>query len=169
MPRKSVPAKDGGKRYPLNMRTTKELRERLERAAAESGRSLAQEVENIVEWHFNYDMLFRNVVGVEANRAIRPLMMFFGTIDAKASGWKHKPTIANVLRESVAIIGEAAFSNRAISAQRQQEFLDPFWNARDRVPAEIAITALIVAQNLGLAEKFTPLPAKSATKKESTR
>ena len=34
-----------GKRTPLNMRTTRELRERLEREAADSGRSLAQEVE----------------------------------------------------------------------------------------------------------------------------
>jgi predicted HicB family RNase H-like nuclease len=34
-----------GKRYPLNMRTTKELRDRLEAAAKRSGRSLVQEVE----------------------------------------------------------------------------------------------------------------------------
>ena len=169
MPRKSTAAKEGGKRYPLNMRTTKELRERLERAAAESGRSLAQEVEHIVEWHFNFGTLFRHVVGVEADRAIRPLMVFFGIIDAKASDWKHRPTIANAVRESVAIIGEAAFSNRPISAQRQQEFLDPFLKARDRVPAEIAFNALIVAQQFGLAEKFTPPPAKPATKTENTR
>jgi hypothetical protein len=34
-----------GKRYPLNMRTTFEMRRQLERAATESGRSLAQEAE----------------------------------------------------------------------------------------------------------------------------
>ena len=34
-----------GKRYPLNMRTTKQLKDDLEDAARESGRSLAQEVE----------------------------------------------------------------------------------------------------------------------------
>ena len=43
MPRTT--AKGTGKRYPLGMRTTKELRESLERSAAKSGRSLAQEVE----------------------------------------------------------------------------------------------------------------------------
>ena len=37
------------KRYPLNMRTTKSLRLRLERAAKKSGRSLAQEVERRLE------------------------------------------------------------------------------------------------------------------------
>ena len=169
MPRKSAPAKEGGKRYPLNMRTTKALREWLDRAAAGSGRSLAQEVESIVEWRFHYDKLFRDMAGGQASRVIRPLVMFFGTIAAKASDWEHKPTIANALRESVAIIGEAAFSNRPISAQRQQEFLGPFRKARDRVPAEIVINALIVAQQFGLAEKFTLPPAKPATQKESTR
>ena len=34
-----------GKRYPLNMRTTKELRDKIDWAAAVSGRSLVQEVE----------------------------------------------------------------------------------------------------------------------------
>ncbi len=43
-----------GKRTPLNMRTTRELRERLEREAADSGRSLAQEVE------FRLDQSFRD-------------------------------------------------------------------------------------------------------------
>ena len=41
-----------GKRTPLNMRTTRELRERLEREAADSGRSLVQEVEFRLERSF---------------------------------------------------------------------------------------------------------------------
>src|SRR6187431_2169794 len=43
------------KRYPLNMRTTKSLRMRLERAAAKSGRSLAQEVERRLERSLDLD------------------------------------------------------------------------------------------------------------------
>jgi hypothetical protein len=43
------------KRYPLNMRTTKGVRERLERAAAKSGRSLAQEVEWRLERSLDFD------------------------------------------------------------------------------------------------------------------
>jgi len=38
-----------GKRYPLNMRTTKELRDKIEWAATVSGRSLVQEVESRLE------------------------------------------------------------------------------------------------------------------------
>lgn len=43
---------DGGKRHPLNMRTTAHLRGRLEAAAVRSGRSLAQEVEHRLEMSF---------------------------------------------------------------------------------------------------------------------
>jgi len=49
MPKKAARTKVGrnssGKRFPLNMRTTIELRQALEEAARHSGRSLAQEVE----------------------------------------------------------------------------------------------------------------------------
>jgi|SRR5262245_25470880 len=41
-----------GKRYPLNMRTTKELRDNIEEAAMASGRSLVQEVEFRLEQSF---------------------------------------------------------------------------------------------------------------------
>jgi TraY domain len=51
MPRTKKPT-GGGKRYPLNMRTTRETRERLEAAAAANGRSLAQEVEVRLERSF---------------------------------------------------------------------------------------------------------------------
>ena len=43
------------KRHPLNMRTTKALRDSLEEAAADSGRSLAQEVEYRLERSFLMD------------------------------------------------------------------------------------------------------------------
>jgi hypothetical protein len=51
MPRTTKPA-GGGKRHPLNMRTTRETRDRLEAAAAANGRSLAQEVEARLERSF---------------------------------------------------------------------------------------------------------------------
>jgi Arc-like DNA binding domain len=51
MPRKSRRVLPG-KRYPLNMRTTKELRDKIEAAATFSGRSLVQEVEARLEESF---------------------------------------------------------------------------------------------------------------------
>lgn len=47
----------GTKRFPLNMRTTKAVRERLERVAAKNGRSLVQEVEFRLEHSFRDDRL----------------------------------------------------------------------------------------------------------------
>jgi predicted HicB family RNase H-like nuclease len=44
-----------GKRYPLNMRTTKELRDKIDNAAMASGRSLMQEVEFRLERLFQQE------------------------------------------------------------------------------------------------------------------
>jgi hypothetical protein len=44
-----------GKLYPLNMRTTFELRKRLEEEASQSGRSLASEVEYRLERSFDQE------------------------------------------------------------------------------------------------------------------
>jgi hypothetical protein len=56
MPRRAEKTKargaQEGKRYPLNMRTTFELRRQLEGAAARTGRSLAQEAEFRIEHTF---------------------------------------------------------------------------------------------------------------------
>lgn len=57
MPRTTAP-KGEGKRYPLNMRTTKETRDKLAAAASESGRSLAQEVEFRINRSFVDDEMF---------------------------------------------------------------------------------------------------------------
>jgi hypothetical protein len=43
------------KRFPLSLRTTKELRQRLEKAATSSGRSLAQEIEIRLERSFHQE------------------------------------------------------------------------------------------------------------------
>jgi hypothetical protein len=45
-------AVDEGKRYPLSLRTTKDLKEKLESASRVSGRSIAQEVEHRLEQSF---------------------------------------------------------------------------------------------------------------------
>ncbi|NUU39627.1 TraY domain-containing protein [Tardiphaga robiniae] len=53
--KKTVKKMDGGKRHPLNVRTTFEARQRLESAAMESGRSLTQEAEVRIERTFKSD------------------------------------------------------------------------------------------------------------------
>jgi hypothetical protein len=62
MPRTTKPT-GGAKRHPLNMRTTRETRERLEAAASANGRSLAQEVEARLERSFAQDQRLEDVFG----------------------------------------------------------------------------------------------------------
>ena len=63
-----------GKRTPLNMRTTRELRERLEREAADSGRSLAQEVEARLERSFANDVTFEQIFGDDRTQTLLRLV-----------------------------------------------------------------------------------------------
>jgi hypothetical protein len=63
-----------GKRYPLNMRTTKEMREKLERAARASGRSLVGEVEYRLERSFDRDEVVK-LVAEEIDRGLLHSMM----------------------------------------------------------------------------------------------
>lgn len=51
-----------GKRYPLNLRTTFDIRAKLESAAVASGRSLAQEVEYRLERSFERQDLLQEVL-----------------------------------------------------------------------------------------------------------
>jgi Arc-like DNA binding domain len=78
----------GGKRHPLNMRTTKEIRDRLEAAAVANGRSLAQEVEARLERSFAEESGFG---GPEMRRVAYLMAAAFataGTLSASGKpGW----------------------------------------------------------------------------------
>lgn len=72
MPAKAKLPPGEGKRVPLNMRTTREVRTKLELVAADSGRSLVQEVEHRLEQSFKED---ESVGGMR----LRALLLLFGT------------------------------------------------------------------------------------------
>ena len=63
-----------GKRYPLNMRTTKQMREKLERAARASGRSLVGEVEYRLERSFDRDEVVKLVADTVVKEIDRGLI-----------------------------------------------------------------------------------------------
>jgi hypothetical protein len=72
---KTVKGVGGGKRHPLNMRTTAETRERLEASAAASGRSLAQEVEYRLEQSFSWEEVVERAFGGPDVRRIVELVI----------------------------------------------------------------------------------------------
>jgi len=59
MPKRTMSG--SGKKLPLNMRTTLALRQKIEKAAGKSGRSLVQEVEYRVERSFHEDSVTAGV------------------------------------------------------------------------------------------------------------
>jgi hypothetical protein len=80
MPRqtKSRAKASAGKRHPLNMRTTKETRLRLEKAAALAGRSLAQEVEARLERSFDRESLLPDVLELAYGSRLAALLVTIG-------------------------------------------------------------------------------------------
>ena len=165
LPRKSPAVKGRGKRYPLNMRTTKEVRELLERVAAESGRSLVQQAEHMIQSSLRDEFLFAALGGRIAGSVIRPILFFLGFLESSRIGdWRGNPAVANAMRQAIGLIGEAAFAEAPLSKERQQEFLKSFYEARngDLLPidgeaTDIAILALMAVQSSGLAEVMVPL------------
>lgn len=69
MPKRSS---DAAKRFPLNMRTTKHIRNKLELAANKAGRSLAQEVEFRLEQSFRDDSVMDTLARIEAMLSTKP-------------------------------------------------------------------------------------------------
>ena len=96
--RPRLPAEEG-KRYPIAIRTTKELKERLERASKASGRSLAQELEFRLERSFEVQDIGDAVCPVIARISdqISELGLFVTLADAlRAAG--SGATVADALR-----------------------------------------------------------------------
>jgi hypothetical protein len=96
--RPRLPAEEG-KRYPIAIRTTKDLKERLERASKASGRSLAQELEFRLERSFEVQDIADAVCPVIARISdqISELGLFVTLADAlRAAG--SGATVADALR-----------------------------------------------------------------------
>ena len=80
MPQQTKARRKGtaGKRYPLGMRTTKEIRDRLEGAAAAAGRSLAQEVEIRLERSFEHQSLLPDILSLAFGSEVAGLLIALG-------------------------------------------------------------------------------------------
>lgn len=92
-----------GKRHPINMRTTKEVREKLEAASRWSGRSLAQEVEYRIEQAFRDEAAESDYMGGPHNVALTRLI---GTVVAALEASRGRKWTENnvVLADAEALI-----------------------------------------------------------------
>ena len=148
-----------GKRVPLNMRTTRELREKIEKNAANSGRSLVQEVEHRLEQSFQNERAQQNQSRAIQNaffeglggREHYPLLVLVGSAvrmveESSGQKWRQDFETAAQVKEAITTIIEA-FSPKATTPAEEV-----FAGLRG---TEIGLKILRFAQEVGLS-KSTP-------------
>jgi hypothetical protein len=138
------------------MRTTKEVRERLERAAAESGRSLVQEVEHRLDSSFRDEIFFEFVGGHKSEAIVRPILYYLGSLEHQGLNWRSDPAAVDAVREAIGLITEAIFLG-PLSQKRQTSFLlGAALEHRGEKASGATRSAVAVLSLLGLAEPPPP-------------
>jgi hypothetical protein len=111
---------EAGKRYPLNMRTTFEVRRELERAAAATGRSLAQEAEHRIQQTFQNQKVLQEALDLSFGPQISGLLMIIGDVmrttaqtvaftstgDPSIENWSEDPLVYDAVAKAVATVFE---------------------------------------------------------------
>jgi hypothetical protein len=122
MPPRAKGRKGPSKRYPLNMRTTREMRERLERAAKAEGRSLVQEVEFLIEKALLYDDLsfFLGAAPVRTAQLLKLIVdcITFAEINPRnqpQKEWPDNPELAERISETIAIVTAAVMTGKNVT------------------------------------------------------
>jgi hypothetical protein len=109
---------EAGKRYPLNMRTTFEVRRELERAAAATGRSLAQEAEHRIQQTFQNQKVLQEALDLAFGPQISGLLMVIGDVmrataqtvafttsgDPSIENWTEEPLIYDAVVRAVSTV-----------------------------------------------------------------
>jgi hypothetical protein len=140
------------------MRSTQEMRDKLERAAAISGLSLVQEVERRLEKTFQEeDALISGFGGPSAEPFVRPALYFLEALQRSGHDWRQDPAIASAMPRAIAVIAEAVFGG-GLSLERQKQLgrdqlREVLAQVGPSVDDTLAETAIMVLRILGLAEK----------------
>ena len=113
MPAKVKRQIPGGKRYPLNVRTTLEMRRKIEAAAHASGRSLVQELEHRLEQSFNDEKLDQTSrLDTTSVRFLTRLVALTTVMTETRTGkvWKDDAATAAELRVALELVTRGATS-----------------------------------------------------------
>lgn len=151
------PASDGGvgKRSPLNLRTSTELRAKIERAAHESGLSLTQEVERRLIASFEQD---ETLGGGETAMLFRSLANMVAQVERRTGrAWSSDPVTFAVMFD---MISDAIFQAMPMSVEVEAwgDALERRSEARKRVESAVDyltdIGVLSAAKNAHLEGEF---------------
>jgi len=160
VPRRAV--KPGVELVPLNMKVPKDLRNRLEKAAKKSGRSLTSEVGYRVERGFDYEKLF----GSGYTQILVRLIAAATTLIEKNTGkrWHEDPQVLEGVLNAVRLVAHAAdFIGMEPDKRPDDDRLDALKKAVGK-PAE-AVVDLVTGDPELLAVTDRDI-FKDATKKE---
>jgi len=129
------------------------MREWLGVRAERSGRSISEEIEQILEFQRkDEDLVLRVLGGAGTSRIIEPLLRYFGSLEQAGIDWMRDPHRTKLVKEGVDLIIDAV---RADQPLPQREWMPRiiYRNREDsRLGDEILGRALAVLQSLGLAE-----------------
>jgi hypothetical protein len=104
MATKKAPPSEG-KRHPLNLRTTRELREKIDQMAGISGRSLVQEVEHRLEQSFNRDVMVNMLLGGDDNaKVLEMIAQALQAEDLSGRKWRDSKKSAEAVRATIDFI-----------------------------------------------------------------
>ena len=134
-----------GKRYPLNMRTTKELRDKIEWAAMASGRSLVQEVEIRLERLFLQEEIEKLTNAVKLQVTLSERLWHRLEQAAKHKGHSMNTEIWDRLDVSFQHENQEEMSEKA---------------ERDAVQAQEEVNQKLLAAELGKNKDESPSPPK---------
>jgi hypothetical protein len=116
-----MPKKKEIKRYPLNMRTTKRIREKLESAAESSGRSLAQEVEYRLELSFKTQDLLHDVLTLAYGERLANLLTQIGNDNKHITDAEHTLSEMNAFIADDRQLQELKESARDLASKIEKE------------------------------------------------
>ena len=141
----------------FTFRSRGDLREKLGAAAAQSGRSISQEIERILELNYSgQDVVLRALGGASGAEVVKPLLFFFNQLDRGGIEWRGNKEIAPLMEACIGIITEAAVRGDVIPYEEWSKRINAAYRGNwlvDTGPGpRICITAKLVIQVLGLGE-----------------
>lgn len=145
----------------LTFRARGYLREWLGTAAKQGGRSISEEIEQTLESHRKgQDIVLRALGGENTSQIIKPLLLYFSSLETDEIDWKHDSEKVELVKQGVNIIIDAALSNDALSIKDWMPRVIHSGTEDMRLAANTIGKAIVVLQLLGLAE--IPLEGKTS-------
>jgi hypothetical protein len=104
----------------ITFRVRENLRERLQRAAEENGRSLSEETEYRLESTFrDQDVALRALGGPKAEAIVAPILLYLGLLERQKIDWVGKTDTNDAVQNGIKLITDSVIGARPLSHVRK--------------------------------------------------